>query len=136
MSINSGISDMLQGFVNEYGEPIVSLELVSGNELVDNSAVIDTGFNGYLSISKNVLKRLDWQFIGYEEYELANGTRFKEKIYLGRIVFDGEAHEVLVVATDSEDALIGTKLLKEKILTINFRMNMIEIVDADVEIAE
>lgn len=124
---------MLQGIVNEYGEPIVPLKLVSGSELIDTSAVIDMGFNGYLSISKNFLKRLDWYFIGYEEYELANGKRFKEEVYLGRIVFDNEKYDVFVVVTDSEDTLIGTKLLKEKILTINFSLNRIEIVDADAE---
>lgn len=126
---------MLQGIVNGYGEPIVPLKLVAGSELIDNSAVIDTGFNGYLSIFKNILKRLDWHFMGYEEYELANGKTFREKIYLGRVVFDGEEHDVLAIATDSEDTLIGTRLLKEKILTINFRMDNVEIVDADVGIA-
>lgn len=127
---------MLQGIVNEYGEPIVPLKLVSGSRLIDNSAVIDTGFNGYLSIYKNLLERLDWYFVGYEEYELANGKRSKEEVYLGKIMFDGEGHDVFAIATDSEDMLIGTKLLKEKILMINFRLNKIEIVDADTEIVD
>ena len=34
LSINLGKSDMLQGIVNEYREPIVPLKLVSGSELI------------------------------------------------------------------------------------------------------
>jgi len=63
---------------------------------------------------------------------MVRGLR-KKFIFKGSIVFDNEGYDVFVVVTDSEDTLIGTKLLREKILTINFSLNRIEIVDADAE---
>lgn len=43
---------MIKGIVNNYDEPIVELDtILSKNTSKTISAIIDTGFNGYISIS-------------------------------------------------------------------------------------
>ena len=60
-------------------------------------------------------------FWNTEEYELANGHVVEEKVYLGRVVFDGDDLQLFSLTNRSKDILIGTKLLKNKILKINFK---------------
>jgi hypothetical protein len=46
---------------------------------------------------------------------------------LGEVVFDGERSKVYAVATEAQDVLIGTKLLRAKVLTIGFRPQQVGI---------
>ncbi|MHB8279737.1 MAG: hypothetical protein ACYDIA_19085 [Candidatus Humimicrobiaceae bacterium] len=57
-------------------------------------------------------------FLGTEEYELANGEIVEEKVYIGKIVFDGDELQVFSLTNRSKDVLIGTKILKNKILKV------------------
>ncbi len=112
---------MLTGKVNRHGEPRVAISLILRHRPVRFSAVLDTGFNGYLSVPTQVLTRSTWQLIGTETYEIATGALVEQEVYLGEIVFDGDRSKVYAVATNAQDVLIGTKLLRTKVLTIDFR---------------
>jgi clan AA aspartic protease len=118
---------MLKGKVNRQGEPRVSLSLLLRQRPVRFSAVLDTGFNGYRCVPTHVLARSGWQLIGTETYEVATGALVEQEVYLGEIVFDGEHSMVYAVATNAQDVLIGTKLLRTKVLTIDFRTQRIVI---------
>jgi clan AA aspartic protease len=112
---------MLKGRVNRHGEPIVAIQLLLRTRPSAFPAVIDTGFNGYLSVPARLLSHSRWQAIGTEKFEIATGAIVEQGIFLGEIVFDGQRSPVYVVATQAQDILIGTKLLKRKVLSINFR---------------
>ena len=112
---------MLKGKVNRHGEPRVAISLILRQRPVRFSAVLDTGFNGYLSVPTPVLTRSRWLLIGTETYEIATGALVEQEVYLGEVVFDGERSMVYAVATNAQDVLIGTKLLRTKVLTIDFR---------------
>lgn len=112
---------MLEGRVNRHGEPIVAIQLLLRARPSTFPAVIDTGFNGYLSVPQRLLSQSRWQPIGTEKFEIATGAIVEQEIFLGEIVFDGQQSPAYVVATQAQDILIGTKLLKRKALSINFR---------------
>ena len=112
---------MLEGQVNRHGEPIVTIQLILRTRPSAFPAVIDTGFNGYLSVPQRLLSQSRWRVIGTEKCELATGAIVEQAIFLGEIVFDGQQSPAYVVATQAHDILIGTKLLKHKLLSINFR---------------
>ena len=107
---------MLKGRVNRYGEPVISIQLILRNRPANFSAVIDTGFNGYLSVPRRLL-------VGShrEKFELATGALVEQEIYLGEVLFDGHRGPVYSVATEAQDILIGTKMLRGKTLVVNFR---------------
>ena len=46
---------------------------------------------------------------------------------MGEIFFDGDRSMVYAVATNAQDVLVGTKLLREKVLTIDFRVKRVVI---------
>jgi len=111
---------MIVGFVNESDEPVIKIKLVlsKGERFVN--AVIDTGFNGYISVPKKLISDSNWDFLGTEEYELASGELMRERVFLGKIEMGAETLTVFVLSSNSADTLIGTKLLRNKLLTINF----------------
>jgi len=113
---------MLRGWVNERGEPQVELviDLGPARGHVVTQAVIDTGFNGYLSVPLALLRSADWELLGFEEYELASGEVVSEPVYWGRVLFGGEERSVYAVATRASDVLVGTGMLKGKVLTVDF----------------
>lgn len=45
----------------------------------------------------------------------------EQEIYLGEVLFDGHRGPVYSVATEAQDILIGTKMLRGKTLVVNFR---------------
>lgn len=112
---------MLKGSVNDQGEPLVSIILLSHNNRAhSHRVVIDTGFNGTLSLPEKLAKQYGWQWVGYESYQIATGDVVQEKVYLGRIRWFGQAQDIDAVASHADDILIGTKLLRHSKLWIDF----------------
>lgn len=111
---------MICGFVNENDEPLVPITLLLKNKPKRFKAVLDTGFNGYLSVPEAVVRGSGWTFVGYEEYEIATGDRVRERVYLGDVFFDRRRFTTHVVTSRAEDVLIGTRLLSSKTLHIDF----------------
>lgn len=116
---------MIHGFVNENGEPLVPITLLLKNRPSRFQAVLDTGFNGYLSVPEAVVQKSGWTFVGYEEYEIATGDRVRERVYLGEVIFDRQRLTTHVVTSHAEDVLIGTRLLSDKTLRIDFKKRMV-----------
>lgn len=121
---------MLVGRVNEEEEPEVPLILDLGKKRLRAKGIVDTGFNGYISVPKRILQQSDWTFLGCEQYEIATGQVIRESVFFGKIHFCGELQEVFCVASDSRDVLLGTRLLKGKKLVIDFRTRRVTIEDA------
>ena len=111
---------MIIGFVNESDEPVIEVKLDLGKEKRLVNAVIDTGFNGYISVPKKLIDESDWDFLGIEEYELASGELMRERVFLGRIEIGTEKLAVFILSSNSSDTLVGTKLLRNRLLIINF----------------
>ena len=111
---------MIVGFVNESDEPVIKIKLVLSKGERSVNAVIDTGFNGYISVPKKLISDSDWDFLGTEEYELASGELMRERVFLGKIEIGAKSLTVFVLSSNSSDVLIGTKLLRNRLLTINF----------------
>ena len=123
---------MIEGFVNDFDEPIVEIDFkLSGGGLTRIDSVVDTRFNGYISLPTGLIETCKWEFLGTEEYELANGDVAMEKVYLGKVVFDGEEVLVFSLANRSRDALIGTKLLRNRILRVDFKATKVTIEKQD-----
>ena len=61
-----------------------------------------------------------WSWIGEEFVELADGAEKHQLVFAGSVHFFSETREVKIMLTDSEDALIGTRLLNHFPLTIEF----------------
>ena len=112
---------MIRGFVNENDEPLLPIALILKNRPRRFEAVLDTGFNGHLSVPQSIVRQSGWYFAGYEEYEIATGDRVRERVYLGRMILDRQRLTTHVVTSRAKDILIGTKLLSDKMLCVDFK---------------
>ena len=118
---------MLRGRVTPHGEPVVPIQLILRRRPVTCSAVVDTGFNGYLCVPRRLLRRSHWPCIGTERFEIATGAVVEQEIFLGQALVDGRRTPVYTVATEAGDILIGTKWLRGQTLVINFRTRRVTI---------
>ncbi len=93
-------------------EAIVELE-VSGSVQPSQkiAAVIDTGYNGYLTLPDNLVTALQLSFAGYRRGRLAEGSVIRLDVYVGSVVWHGRPSDVLI----SQAA--GTLLIAMSLLT-------------------
>jgi clan AA aspartic protease len=110
---------MTHGRVDEYGRVLVPITLVLPPEK-EIEALLDTGFNGELVLAKKYKRRMKLTRVGSVRAELADGQIIEDDLFVADIIFDSEAKLVLASFADSEDSLIGTELLSEKVVVINF----------------
>ena len=66
---------MIRGTVSQAGEPLVELELVAPNGAgMQISFLVDTGFNGSLALTRELLLAFGTRFEHGGHFELADGT--------------------------------------------------------------
>lgn len=102
---------MMQGVVNELNE--ATLPLVIGNtegkrQLIN--AVIDTGFNGFLTLPSSIITNLNLPWNASEIVTLGDGKKTIFDVYAVMIIWDGEYREIDVAESETEP-LIGMSLL-------------------------
>lgn len=115
------------GYFDEYNHPRVDLSLLVNNKKIDTSALIDIGFDGYLSLPRLLAEKLELRFADTMNMELADGVIKKFDLYEIKIIFDNEEKFIHTLLTNSGDILIGTALLMNKRLEIDFKNKIIQI---------
>jgi len=101
---------MIPGVVNDNLEAAVHLQVrgPSGREQ-DIEAVIDTGFNGFLTVSSALARRLGLLRIGRSRVRLASGQEEVLDLYEIEVLWDGQWRTVETDAAET-DALVGMSL--------------------------
>ncbi|WP_204154323.1 clan AA aspartic protease [Leptolyngbya sp. CCY15150] len=102
---------MIQGIVNQRCE--ATLPLVIGNtsgqrQLVNT--VIDTGFNGFLTLPSSIISALDLPWNASDRVTLGDGRETLFDLYAVTVIWDGQYYEIDVAESDTEP-LIGMALL-------------------------
>lgn len=117
----------MKGRIADDDSPIVAVTLSIKSTLVRFDAVLDTGFEGYISVPRKYLVKGGWKKFGTKKYVLADGTRVRFTVYLGDVIFDGKRRTVLALATKSEDILLGTKLLSGQLCELDYKTRLLRI---------
>ncbi|MGH3089654.1 MAG: clan AA aspartic protease [Rubrobacteraceae bacterium] len=101
------------------GEPRLAIMVLGDADGAENvEAVVDTGFDGELSLSSRMVRRLGLPYAGSARATLADGSRTWFDYHEGRVLWHGEERAVAVLASDG-DALIGMALLDGGRLTVD-----------------
>ncbi len=117
---------MIRGRINAQGEPFVPL-VVHGPRAQRIEAVLDTGFTGHLCLSRRHRRQMHLTSVGEVETELADGSRTMQRVYLGHITFAGDRRPVFVTLTKSQDSLIGTALLLNRQVHLDFSKRRVSV---------
>lgn len=102
---------MILGDVTEDCEIVLGLEgIAKSGTRVPFKAVLDTGFNGYLTVPTDLLAELDAQQVGSRRVELGDGQQVDLDVYLTRVEWLGKEKEVLALAANTMP-LVGIRLV-------------------------
>lgn len=104
---------MITGQVNGLYEAVVPIHLQGvGGTVHPVEAILDTGFNGTLTLSSDLIAtlRLPWRTRG--SAILADGREEMFDIYAATIIWDGRPRPILVEAVESFP-LVGMRLLAD-----------------------
>jgi clan AA aspartic protease len=102
---------MIYGVVNLRRE--ATLPLVVGNssgqrEVIDT--VIDTGFDGFLSLPSEIIVRLGLPWTISNPATLGDGSEVLFDFYTGTVIWDGQYRKIDIAESDTEP-LLGMSLL-------------------------
>ena len=102
---------MIEGFVNANLEAVVTIPLLGPTgQTREVAAVVDTGFNGYLTLPPMLVADLGLPVVGDGEAILADGSEAAFGVYGVTVVWDGQPRYVETAAIGI-DALVGMMLL-------------------------
>jgi clan AA aspartic protease len=102
---------MIYGVVNLRRE--ATLPIVVGNssgqrEVID--VVIDTGFDGFLSLPSEIITRLDLPWTISNSATLGDGSETLFDFYAGTVIWDGQYRTIDIAESDTEP-LLGMAML-------------------------
>jgi clan AA aspartic protease len=100
--------------------PTARIDVIGSRQAETLTAIVDTGFDGDFCLPTRHAVQLGLELIGEQIVELADGTRRKELMFAGSVRFLGTTREVKLMLTNSEDALIGTRLMNHYPASIDF----------------
>ena len=112
---------MIEGVVNAAYEAIVSLPLTGPegqSRRID--AVVDTGYNGFLTLPSSIVAELGLPYRGHSEAILADGSVVEFDVYGVTVSWDCIARYTSANAADSTP-LVGMSLLDGHDLSIRVR---------------
>lgn len=114
---------MINGFVNANLEAVVHLTILDARgEEREIETIIDTGYNGFLTLPAETIAEFNLPHFGREPLQLANGRREIFDLYLASVVWDGQPQTIVVGAAETEP-LIGTALLGGYDLHVRFAVD-------------
>ncbi|MCY7283849.1 MAG: clan AA aspartic protease [Cyanobacteria bacterium CAN_BIN43] len=102
---------MMQGYVNENYEAMISVAVKNGGSLKSFDAVIDTGFTGFLSLPIAIIIELGLQWNYRDRATLGDGSETVFDVYNAEIVWNGQLREIEIDAAETEP-LLGMALLR------------------------
>jgi clan AA aspartic protease len=109
---------MILGIVNADFEAIISLSICdSGGKIYTQDAIVDTGFNGWLSLHPDLIDQLNLKWKRRGRAILGDGSECVFNVYEAVVVWDGDYLTIPIDEADSEP-LVGMSLMEGYQLTV------------------
>ena len=119
---------MISGIVNADFEAIISLSVCDSEEKIyTQDAIIDTGFNGWLSLPPDLIDQLNLKWKRRGRAILGDGSECVFNVYEAVLIWDGDYLTIPIDEADSEP-LVGMSLMEGYQLTVQvFEEGSVEI---------
>ncbi|MBU7584049.1 MAG: clan AA aspartic protease [Nostoc sp. TH1S01] len=110
---------MIHGTVFGLQARINLIFCLSQSSNIEIECVVDTGFEGYLTLPSAVITELGLPYLARIDANLADNSNVPVNVHLATILWQGIERNVAVLAMGSRP-LIGTALLEDSHLSIDF----------------
>jgi clan AA aspartic protease len=109
----------VRGIVGDDWKPIVSIDVVGpDNSAEDVRALVDTGFNQYLTLQSATAQALNLPFIDSTVAILADGSKIEVEVRRAVVVWNGVRRPVAAYITEGHPSL-GMPMFQNCRLVIN-----------------
>ena len=110
---------MILGQVNPRTEAVIPVMVQdAGGDLLTHSAVVDTGFSGYMTLPPSTITGLQLPFLSSRVFSLGDNAQVNFDIYKATLLWDGRDRDIEVLASEAHP-LVGMSLLKGFRITID-----------------
>ncbi|MFO0866651.1 MAG: hypothetical protein U0744_18765 [Gemmataceae bacterium] len=119
----------MNGFVDEQSRALLRVPVSAslGGDRTEILVWIDTAFNGGLVIPRNLATALDLVEVSYVEAVLADGNAVELPLFRCVIDWFGNRYQTEVAGSDGKFALLGTLLLADRELRIDFKAKTVSL---------
>ena len=122
---------MIRGIVNERLEPTVAVEVSNGDGVWQTvEAVLDTGFNGHLTLSHDLIESLGLDYASEIQMVLADGEDTTVYSYQGFVNWFGQTRRAEIIASEGVP-LLGMSLLAGCKITMRVRAGGEALIEPD-----
>ena len=113
----------MKGFVDDPLRALLPVPVSASREgnRTEILAWIDTAFNGGLAVPRNLVADLGLAEVSYVEAVLADGQSVELPLFRCIIDWFGHSYETEIAASDGKFALLGTVLLGDRNLHIDYK---------------
>lgn len=113
----------MNGRVDEQNRALIDLEVrrALGAKNFQVAAWIDTAFNGYLVFPSDLIQSLQLEALAESDAILANGALVRLRSFVCYLDWFGTVVAAQVIANEGEIPLLGTVLLDNHVLRIDYR---------------
>ena len=124
---------MIRGTVNDDLEPMVVLEILSGDgQYQPVETVMDTGFTEELTLPSDMVARLGLEHVERVPIFLADDRRIDASVYAGWVRWFGRDRRIYVIAAEGEP-LFGMSLIENCQVTFRARRGGEVLIEEDLE---
>ena len=124
---------MIRGRLNERLEATVVVEVSNGDgDSQTVEAVLDTGFNGYLTLTGELIERLGLDYLGQIQTVLADGGEITAYTYEAFVNWLGQTRRAEIIASEGV-SILGMSLLAGCKITMRVRVGGEALIEPDDE---
>ena len=121
---------MIEGVVNADYEPVITLVIQGpAGQRRDIEAVVDTGFNGFLTLPPGLVTDLELPFASIGRAALADGTEVVFSVFHATVLWDGQPRHIEAGAADATP-LVGMLLMAGHDLSVKVRDGGLVVIQA------